>query len=205
MSIVDKRRQLTAFLPPPLRAQVDSVRRRWDPEMATLIGGHFTVCHRVLDGRWESSVEALAKCESLRVRIGGARHWGDPSRGIYLEVSDLHSTVSRLRELISVADSPDTVYEPHVTLTHPRTTPPEVARDAWAELDGWTLDAEIQIDVIDLIQHDGVAWRTLDRVTPGVNLATVRSLGEPIASPISVDIPLIGEAFGLLLVEQDLM
>lgn len=152
------------------------MRRRWDPEMATLIGGHFTVCHRVLDGRWESSVEALAKCEPLRVRIGGARHWGDPSRGIYLEMSDLHSTVSRLRELISVADSPDTVYEPHVTLTHPRTPPPEVARDAWAELDGWTLDAEIQIDVIDLIHYDGVAWRTLDRVTPGVNLATVRSL-----------------------------
>ena len=101
----------------------------------------------------------------LRVRIGGARHWGDPTLGIYLDVDDWQSTVSQLREALSIVSSPNSVYRPHVTLTHPRTTPTAVAIAAWQTLEDWHLDAEIQVGTIDVIEHDGARWRTLQQVT----------------------------------------
>jgi len=57
------------------------------------------------------------------------------------------------------------VYVPHVTLTHPRTTSPEVAVAAWDELCGWTLDAVVSIDEVDVIEYDGLAWRTVHQVS----------------------------------------
>lgn len=64
-------------------------------------------------------------------------------------MTDLTSAVSRLRGLLSVVDLPDGVYEPYVTLTHPRTASSEVANAAWAELSGWNLNENVQIEVVD--------------------------------------------------------
>jgi len=164
VGVTHQRRQLTAFLPQPLRAQVDVVRRQWDPTMCDQIGGHFTLCHDLSDEQI-ANLDALGDVRQLRVRIGGTRHWGDPTRGIYLDVDDWQSTVSELREALSIVVSPSSVYRPHVTLTHPRTTPAEVAFAAWRTLEVWRLDADVQVGTIDVIEHDGTRWRTLQQVT----------------------------------------
>jgi 2'-5' RNA ligase len=158
-------RQLTAFLPPPIRSQVEFIRQRWDPEMAKRIGAHFTVSHVVPGGDdWENGVDALQMALPLRVRIGGARNWGEPSGGIYLSVDDFDETVRTARRTLFVVEPPGVAYVPHVTLTHPRTTPPEIAEAAWAELDGWTVNEFVSIEALDVIEYDGLAWRTARRV-----------------------------------------
>ena len=158
--------QLTAFLPPPLRSQLEIVRRRWDPEMAERIGPHFTVCHVVPGGDdWENRVDSLHASGPLRVRIGGVRNWGAPTGGIYLNVDDFDETVSLARRRLSVEEAPGVEYLPHVTLTHPRTTSPDMAVAAWDELDGWTLNEFVSIDAVDVIEYDGLAWRTIRQVS----------------------------------------
>jgi 2'-5' RNA ligase len=144
---------------------VELVRQRWDPVMAERIGAHFTVCHVVPGGDdWDNRVDALEGSGPLRVRIGGVRRWGDPSGGIYLTVDDVDETVRVARRVLSVAESPGVVYVPHVTLTHPRTTPLDAAVAAWDELAGWTVDEFVSIDAVDVIEDDGLGWRTVRRV-----------------------------------------
>ena len=132
--------------------------------MADQIDAHFTLCHDLSDEQ-TANLDALRDVRPLRVRIGGTRNWGDPTRGIYLDVDDWHATVSELREALSIVGSLNSVYRPHVTLTHPRTTPAEVAFAAWRTLEGWRLDADIQVGTIDVIEHDGARWRTFQQVT----------------------------------------
>jgi 2'-5' RNA ligase len=140
----DRRRQLTAFLPRPLRDEVDSVRRQWDPVMSDRIDAHFTICHDLSDDHL-AKVEALQTAPPLRVRIGRAQCWGEPSLGIYLGVEDSDGTVRALREALLIHSPPGTPFHPHVTLTHPRTTPADRAVAAWSTLESWRLDTEVEV------------------------------------------------------------
>jgi 2'-5' RNA ligase len=161
-----RHRQLTAFLPQPLGDQVDSVRRRWDPVMSDKIDAHFTVCHDLSDDQLEM-VGSLHNERPLRVRITRARVWGEPSLGIYLDVEDSHGTVRGLREALVIDNQPDMSFRPHVTLTHPRTTPPEIADTAWSALESWRLDIEVEIGSLDVVEFDGRAWQTVRKVILG--------------------------------------
>jgi 2'-5' RNA ligase len=158
-----RHRQLTAFLPQPLRDEVDSVRRRWDPEMSDRIDAHFTICHDLRDDQL-AKVKSLQNTRALRVRVGGAQCWGEPSLGIYLDVEDSHGTVRALRAALSIHSPPDTPFHPHVTLTHPRTTPPDTAVAAWSTLESWRLDTDVEVSSLDVIELDGQKWRTVRRV-----------------------------------------
>jgi hypothetical protein len=134
--------------------------------MAERIEAHFTVCHVVPGGDdWEHRVDSLQASGPLRVRIGGVRNWGVPTGGIYLSVDDFDETVAVARRRVSVEEPAGVVYVPHVTLTHPRTTTPDVAAAAWDELDGWTLNEVISIDAVDVIEYDGLAWRAVRQVS----------------------------------------
>lgn len=134
--------------------------------MAARIGAHFTVCHALQPGDdWERCIAPLQASGPLVVHIGGVRNWGTPAEGIYLSVVDVEDSVARTRRRLSLSDPAGVEYAPHVTLTHPRTTPPDVAAAAWAELEGWSLDAIVSINALDEIEYDGLAWRTVRKVS----------------------------------------
>lgn len=114
-----------------------------------------------------SKVGALRNAQPLRVRIGRTRCWGEPSLGIYLDVDDCHGTVRALREALSIHSPPDMVFHPHVALTHPRTTPLDMAEAAWSTLETWQLDTEVEVNSFDVIELDGLAWRTVRTVILG--------------------------------------
>lgn len=128
--------------------------------MSDKIDGHFTICHDLSDDQL-SKLESLQNAQPLRVRIGRARCWGEPSLGIHLDVDDCHGTVRALREALSIPSPPDMVFHPHVTLTHPRTTPLDMAEAAWSTLGTWQLDTEVEVNSLDVIELDGLAWRTV--------------------------------------------
>lgn len=131
--------------------------------MSDKIDAHFTICHDLSDDQL-SKVESLQNAQPLRVRIGRARCWGEPSLGIYLDVEDCHETVRALREALSIHSPPDMLFHPHVTLTHPRTTPLDRAEAAWSTLETWQLDTDIEVNSLHVIELDGLVWRTVRRV-----------------------------------------
>ncbi len=131
--------------------------------MSDKIKAHFTICHDLSDDQL-AKVDSLHNARPLGVRIGRALCWGEPSLGIYLDVEDSHGTVSATREALLIHSPPDMPFHPHVTLTHPRTTPTETAVAAWSALETWRLDIEVEIDSLDVIELDGEAWRTVRRV-----------------------------------------
>jgi 2'-5' RNA ligase len=131
--------------------------------MSDTINAHFTICHDLSDDQF-AEVGSVRNAQPLRVRIGRAQCWGEPSLGIYLDVDDSHGTVRALREALSIHSPPDRLFHPHVTLTHPRTTPPERAVTAWSTLKTWRLDTEVEVRSVDVIELDGLAWRTVRSV-----------------------------------------
>jgi len=125
--------------------------------MSDQIGAHFTICHE-LDDRQLGQIDILRRHPRLRVRIGGVRCWGQPSLGIYLEVEDADGALDSLRDSLGVGSESAVPFTPHVTLTHPRTTPQERADEAWTALSAWRIDSDIEVSLIDVIEHDGTRW-----------------------------------------------
>lgn len=132
--------------------------------MSDAIEAHFTVCHDLSDDQL-AKVDSLRTERPIRVRIGRSLCWGEPSLGIYLDVEDVNGTVRAIRDALSIHNPPDMPFHPHVTVTHPRTTPSETADTAWSALETWRLDIEVEISSLDVIELDGPVWRTVRQVT----------------------------------------
>jgi 2'-5' RNA ligase len=127
--------------------------------MSDQIGAHFTICHDLGDHQLVQ-IDILRRHPTVRLRIGGVQCWGRPSLGIYLEVEDADGALDSLRDSLGVERESAVPFTPHVTLTHPRTTPVERAQEAWTALSAWRLDRDIEIGSIDVIEHDGTRWRS---------------------------------------------
>ena len=83
------RRAIVLFVPPPVDAQVDEIRRRYDPIMTGRIGAHITLVHDAADlGMARERVAAAAERRSFPVRLTHTDRWGRSSYGIYLHVDD---------------------------------------------------------------------------------------------------------------------
>ena len=155
------RRQITAFLPEFVGAEIDEIRSRWDPEMAALISAHVTVVHDAPD---RSPLDRVRGCSSLRIRLTGARCWGTPDGGVYLGVDDGRGDLASVRETLRAMEAPGVEYEPHVTLLHPRTVSALRLREAWAELAHWTVDCDVVLDRISLVELVDAHWSVIDEV-----------------------------------------
>ena len=149
------RRQVTAFVPAPIGAQIDEIRMRWDPELARRIAAHITLVHDADDDRFRSSaIDRLVDGRRLRVRLTGARYWDTPAGGIYLGVDDEQGDIQRIRELLDVEESASVPYVPHVTLLHPRTVEPARLEAAWAELASYSVNVTVVIDKVSVIEFE---------------------------------------------------
>jgi 8-oxo-dGTP pyrophosphatase MutT (NUDIX family) len=95
----------------------------------------------------------------VTLHLAEARRWGGAEVGIYLAVDDRAGVIEAVRRLLGVADAPGVEFVPHVTLVHPRWVSANAARDAWTEIAGWTVDADVTIADLAIIESEG--WRTV--------------------------------------------
>jgi 2'-5' RNA ligase len=164
------RRAIVLFVPPPVREQLDEIRRRWDPVMCSRIGCHITLVHDVTDHvRATELVAAVAATTApFTVRLGRAAHWGKSAWGVYLHVDDpdgaIDAVQARLAEL-EEARWAGVPFRSHVTLVHSRTTLPATAAQAWAELEAFDPGWPVDVTALDIVEmEEATGWRTVERV-----------------------------------------
>lgn len=113
--------QLSLFVPPPIGADLDAIRRIVDPVQRRLIPAHVTLCR-------EDEIAGLA-LPDVHARIGRGQHgpitlhFGPPERfgghGILLPCVDGRVAFDALRAMV-LAPRPVRPHAPHLTLAHPR-------------------------------------------------------------------------------------
>jgi 2'-5' RNA ligase len=154
----------TLFMPPAVTAELDEIRRYFDPTFAAQMGLHATLTYpeetpdpallaERLDelGRW-SGPFPLRLTEVAAYR-------GDPAGGVHVVVEDpTGAYVGARAQLLAPpfdAHSVDDA-QPHVTIVHPRTS--DRGPEAWHQLEGMRLDLDIVIERVALIAFDGHGW-----------------------------------------------
>ncbi len=112
-----------------------------------------------------SLLGAIRDADPLVVRLTDVQCWGTAEDGIFVGVLDIRGDVARVRELLGVVEPPNGTYVPHVTVVHPRTVPAVTLRAAWDALSGWTLDADVVLDRVSVVELVDAGWRVVDEVT----------------------------------------
>ena len=161
------RRAIVLFVPPPVDAQVDEIRLRYDPIMTGRIGAHITLVHDAADlGLARERVAAAAERLSFPVRLTHTDRWGPSSYGIYLHVDDHAGGIAELHGQVADLEAPAwarATFRPHVTLVHGRTVTDVDAEAAWSALDGFVAGWHVDIAAIDIVELVEPRWRTVER------------------------------------------
>ncbi|HEX4493493.1 MAG TPA: NUDIX domain-containing protein [Acidimicrobiia bacterium] len=150
----------TAFLD-PVRADVEAVRRRWDPVMAAQIAAHVSVAYPSGGGDVDDLTARVAEVAPRHapfvLELGAVVNDGDPALGIFVAVRDVEGGLARLRDGIA-DDGGRADVPPHVTLVHPRTSGLGVV--AWSEVRALDLTGRFVVRSIAITAFDGCRWVT---------------------------------------------
>jgi 2'-5' RNA ligase len=159
--------QARITLPEALRAPIEALRMRWNPEVATGNPAHATLVYHdeatdaeLLRSRLETACETLAP---FRVELGPATEFRHPARGAFLKLADPSGAVRVLRQRI--LGPPFRARERfglHVTLLHPAQG--DRLAEAWPSFASFQGPGAFLVESIDLIGGAGRAIQTLAEV-----------------------------------------
>ena len=153
------RRQLSLYVPEPLRSVFDTVRAQADLIQHALIPAHATL---VRDGDVDDWSVVRARMEALapvQVELAVEGLQFDDRGGTYLMLVDRDESFARLRASL-LADQPGSarVQTPHLTLMHPRNR--ASFEMSVAELNEVTFPSSIRFDHVVMIeQSPEQPWR----------------------------------------------
>jgi 2'-5' RNA ligase len=159
--------QARITLPEALRAPIDALRMRWNPEAATDNPAHATLVYHdeatdpeLLRARLEAVCETTAP---FRVELGGAAEFRHPARGAFLKLADPSDAVRSLRRrLLAPPFEARTRFGLHVTLLHPAQG--ERLAEAWPAFAALERPGAFVVESIELIGGAGRAIETLARL-----------------------------------------
>ncbi len=160
---MNSRIQLSLFVPPPIREEIEAVRRLLDPVQAALIPAHVTLCR-------EDELEGV-DAESLRARLIAAKTepitlcFGAPERfqshGILMPCIAGGSEFEHLRRVL-LASGTVRHQAAHITLAHPRNPKSPYNRMSVANRLPGTLT--LKFTAVQRIQQVGSAmWQVLEQ------------------------------------------
>jgi 2'-5' RNA ligase len=159
-----RRRQASLFIPDPVGAAIDALRRQWDPQMAARIPAHMTLWYAIEAAPLTTLLPELAAIgravAPFRLHIGQAAVWETPQQGIYLKVADRDGGFATLRHLNPLRTADHRMMTPHITLLHPRTNGAQ-GPTAWQTLQHAQFFVDIWIDTIFLIEEGEQQWETI--------------------------------------------
>jgi hypothetical protein len=160
--------QARITLPEALRASIDALRMRWNPEVATGNPAHATLVYHdeatdveLLRERLETACETLAP---FRVELGAATEFRHPARGAFLKLADPSDAVRGLRRrILGPPFQARERFGLHVTLLHPAQRGDRLA-GAWPSFASFRSPGAFLVKSIELIGGAGRAIETLARV-----------------------------------------
>ncbi len=131
--------QVRITIPERLRAIIEPVRLRWNPEHSIGNPAHLTVIyhdeapdHALLSSRLRS---ALKEQGPFVLELGLANRFPAPDQGAYLTVADPHGVMARFRGRVLVAPFvARSRFGLHATVLHPRYG--DRLADAWPDIQG---------------------------------------------------------------------
>ncbi|HVH07467.1 MAG TPA: 2'-5' RNA ligase family protein [Myxococcota bacterium] len=147
------REQIRITVPGGLRAEIDAIRERFNPELVRNNPAHATIVYHdeLADPALlrERLAAAVAETEPFELEVGGARRFRQAT-GAYLAVTDPTGAVERLRRAILAPPStPRTRLMLHVTLLHPAFG--HRLEEAWPAFAPLRFDRRFRVDVLDLM------------------------------------------------------
>lgn len=159
--VVLARRQLTFFLPHPVAAHVESVRRIMDPVQGRLIAAHVTVCREdEIAGLDVAALEAgirHAPMRSLMLRFGPPERFD--GHGMLLGCTAGQHEFRLLRQ--ALLGPAARMMRPHITLAHPRN--PRASGNVLTNASVLEHGLTVTFRTASLIeQQEGQPWRVID-------------------------------------------
>ena len=135
---------------PPL-AEIEAVRRAWDPMMAAAIPAHITLVYpdehpgpEPLSERVKSLAE---RQRGFRVGVGEFQAFPPPDEGcVYVEIRDDEGEFAALRKGAAAPPFRPIEFPPHLTLIHPRTS--SGATEFWRAGVAQLVGSQLMIDAI---------------------------------------------------------
>ena len=150
--------QVRITLPEALRAPIDALRMRWNPEVAAGNPAHATLIYHdeapdpeLLQLRLEAACEITAP---FRVELGRAAEFRHPAAGAFLKLADPTEAVRSLRrQVLEAPFQARARFGLHVTLLHPA----QGARlaEAWPTFAAIESPGPFLVESIDLIAGAG--------------------------------------------------
>jgi hypothetical protein len=157
------RRQVTVFADGAVGTDIARLRRRWDPVMAERIGPHVTVVYEVDDDLLERLDTVASSTPPFTLELERPQCWGGPAGGIYFPVVDEAGALDELRARLGAVAPAGVTYRPHVTITHPRTTPADRALAAWAGLADLSVPGRWTVRELCVVTFVGEHWEIVQR------------------------------------------
>lgn len=169
VSAVPHRRAVVLFPSSDELAELEAVRRRWDPVMAARIAAHVTLVHDVTDRRrCDELLAAAARATApIEMTLTTTARWGASTRGIYLAIERHDDGIDTLHDALAPVEDARWLrfgYRPHVTVVHARYTDPATADAAWAELADWSPNVRVRVDRVAVIEMHDTGWATVAEV-----------------------------------------
>jgi 2'-5' RNA ligase len=152
-----RREQIRITVPGALRAEIDAIRERINPELVPSNPAHATIVYHdeIADPVLlrERVAAAAAALDPFELEIGGVLRFRPPAQGAYLAVADASGAVERLRSAILAPPStPRKRVALHVTLLHPAFG--SRLESAWPELEPLRFDRRFRVASLELISGD---------------------------------------------------
>lgn len=157
------RRQVTVFVDGAVGEGIARLRRRWDPVMAERIGPHVTVVYDVDDDLVERLDTVASATPPFTLDLERPQCWDGPAGGVYLPVVDEAGVLDGLRARLGATSPAGVTYRPHVTITHPRTTPADRALAAWAELADLSAPGRWTVRELCVVAFVDERWKIVQR------------------------------------------
>jgi 2'-5' RNA ligase len=164
---VNRRIQLSLYVPQSASAELETVRGVLDPVQASLIPAHVTLCRedeiQDLDPSVLRSRLAAPEATPVTLRFGPPEQFH--GHGVMLPCVAGEPEFKSLRQWV-LGSLAVRHQAPHITLAHPRN--PKSARNALSDLPTLPNGIVITFNVVSRIQQDGIApWQVLEQYTLG--------------------------------------
>lgn len=158
--MIEKRQQLTLFVPRPFSETIEQVRAKFNPEQYQLIDAHVTLCREDEIVDIENVMRNLKSqnLEHLSIHFGKAIRFSE-GKGILLPSINSDESFKTLRQqIIENPKSP----EAHITLMHPRNS--TCTDEIFSQIENYEFPKTITFNEICLIEQEiGSKWKILER------------------------------------------
>ncbi|MBW4671365.1 MAG: 2'-5' RNA ligase family protein [Cyanomargarita calcarea GSE-NOS-MK-12-04C] len=145
------RKQVSLYVPEPIRSEIDCIRAKTDPEQHSIIPAHITLCYDDEIEDWSQVIERIAEVAPLTIELCFGTPIQLDNGGIFLPCISPANIYYSLREKILLGFKKVRLdVKPHITLLHPRHA---VGRDrVWDEVKDYQVRDAIKFNCISVIE-----------------------------------------------------